>query len=146
MSVCFFKQKTADEMRISDCSSDVCSSDLRTSRAERTRAGVKEKIMTEAIKLLRIYTDEGAYLGDRRVFEVIASRARDAGLAGVTVLEARLGFGRSAHMHRRHVFENDRALLIEIVDDDAKLRSFALALDDIPDNGLMNVEPEIGRA
>src|SRR3546814_1279142 len=77
----------------------------RTSRAERTRAGVKEKIMTEAIKLLRIYTDEGAYLGDRRVFEVIASRARDAGLAGVTVLEARLGFGRSAHMHRRHVFE-----------------------------------------
>src|SRR3546814_18351425 len=25
---CFFKQKTAYEMRISDCSSDVCSSDL----------------------------------------------------------------------------------------------------------------------
>src|SRR3546814_8951690 len=24
----FFKQKTADDMRISDCSSDVCSSDL----------------------------------------------------------------------------------------------------------------------
>src|SRR3546814_4401491 len=98
--------------------------------------------MTEAIKLLRIYTDEGAYLGDRRVFEVIASRARDAGLAGVTVLEARLGFGRSAHMHRRHVFENDRALLIEIVDDDAKLRSFAVALDDIPDIGLMTLRSE----
>src|SRR3546814_11649181 len=97
--------------------------------------------MTEAIKLLRIYTDEGAYLGDRRVFEVIASRARDAGLAGVTVLEARLGFGRSAHMHRRHVFENDRALLIEIVDDDAQLRSFAVALDDIPDIGLMTLGP-----
>src|SRR3546814_4529403 len=30
----------------------------RTSRAERTRAGVKEKIMTEAIKLLRIYRSE----------------------------------------------------------------------------------------
>src|SRR3546814_14774162 len=28
MSVVFFKQKTADEMRISDWSSDVCSSDL----------------------------------------------------------------------------------------------------------------------
>jgi uncharacterized protein len=102
---------------------------------------VKEKIMTETIKLLRIYTDEGAYLGDRRVFEVIASRARDAGLAGVTVLEARLGFGRSAHIHRRHVFENDRALLIEIVDEETKLRSFAFALDDIPDIGLMTLEP-----
>src|SRR3546814_20693436 len=87
---------------------------------------------TEAIRLLRIYTDEGAYLGDRRVFEVIASRARDAGLAGVTVLVARLGFGRSAHMHRRYVFEHARALLIEIVDDDAKLRSFAVEPDDIP--------------
>src|SRR3546814_7006302 len=30
--VCFFKQKTAYEMRISDWSSDVCSSDLLTSR------------------------------------------------------------------------------------------------------------------
>src|SRR3546814_1346126 len=28
LSVCFFKQKTAYEMRISDWSSDVCSSDL----------------------------------------------------------------------------------------------------------------------
>lgn len=96
--------------------------------------------MTQATKLLRIYTDEGAYLGDRRVFEVIASRARDGGLAGVTVLEARLGFGRSAHVHRRHVFESDRALVIEIVDEDAKLRSFVTSLDDIPDVGLMTLE------
>src|SRR3546814_4510477 len=29
MYVCFFKQKTASDMRISDWSSDVCSSDLR---------------------------------------------------------------------------------------------------------------------
>ena len=57
--------------------------------------------MTQTVKLLRIYTDEGAYLGDRRVLEVIASRAREAGMAGATVLDARLGFGRSAHVHRR---------------------------------------------
>src|SRR3546814_7853873 len=31
--VCFFKQKTAYEMRISDWSSDVCSSDLRDALA-----------------------------------------------------------------------------------------------------------------
>src|SRR3546814_7339100 len=31
----FFKQKTAYEMRISDCSSDVCSSDLAESDIER---------------------------------------------------------------------------------------------------------------
>src|SRR3546814_12779164 len=33
----FFKQKTAYEMRISDWSSDVCSSDLRLRRAQQTR-------------------------------------------------------------------------------------------------------------
>src|SRR5690606_15611902 len=87
------------------------------------RTGIKEKIMTQTVKLLRIYTDEGAYLGDRRVLEVIASRAREAGMAGTTVLEARLGFGRSAHVHRRHVFESDRAVVIEIVDEDARLRA-----------------------
>src|SRR3546814_6134507 len=32
---CFFKQKTAYEMRISDWSSDVCSSDLRTEKVGR---------------------------------------------------------------------------------------------------------------
>src|SRR3546814_13837833 len=34
MSCFFFKQKTADEMRISDCSSDVCSSDLVVSSGQ----------------------------------------------------------------------------------------------------------------
>src|SRR3546814_10429191 len=33
MIICLFKQKTADEMRISDWSSDVCSSDLPGNRA-----------------------------------------------------------------------------------------------------------------
>src|SRR3546814_15429948 len=35
----FFKQKTAYEMRISDWSSDVCSSDLPASKSERGRPG-----------------------------------------------------------------------------------------------------------
>src|SRR3546814_15644442 len=37
MCVFFFKQKTAYEMRISDWSSDVCSSDLHTRNARRSR-------------------------------------------------------------------------------------------------------------
>src|SRR3546814_8004057 len=36
----FFKQKTAYEMRISDCSSDVCSSDLWTERRRKLEAFV----------------------------------------------------------------------------------------------------------
>src|SRR3546814_14547792 len=40
--VFFFKQKTAYEMRISDWSSDVCSSDLERQRLERQQAVVLE--------------------------------------------------------------------------------------------------------
>lgn len=42
----------------------------------------EEAQMSELTKLLRIYTDEAAYYGDRKVFEVVATRARDAKMAG----------------------------------------------------------------
>ena len=91
-------------------------------------------------KLLRIYTDEAAYFGDRKVLEVVASRARDAGLAGVTILEALIGFGRSARQHRRHVLESDRSVVIEIIDEEGALRSFAESVNDVPGLGLITLE------
>lgn len=92
------------------------------------------------MKLLRVYTDENAYFGDRKVFELIAERARDARLSGATVIEAMIGIGRSAHTHRRHILENDRSVVIEIVDDDAKLRTFIASLRDLKGIGLMTLE------
>src|SRR3546814_2319296 len=50
--ICFFKQKTAYEMRISDWSSDVCSSDLlhgrrhRRSDREGRQTGSRSRLMT----------------------------------------------------------------------------------------------------
>lgn len=96
--------------------------------------------MSGTIKLLRIYTDEAAYYGDRKVFEEVAARARDGGMAGATVLEALIGFGRTAHLHRRHVLEDERSLLIEIVDEEGKLRAFAADLSEVPGIGLMTLE------
>jgi len=92
------------------------------------------------MKLLRVYTDENAYFGDRKVFELIAERARDARLGGATVIEAMIGIGRSAHTHRRHILENDRSVVIEIVEDDAKLRTFMTGLRDLKGIGLMTLE------
>ncbi|WP_066653557.1 MULTISPECIES: DUF190 domain-containing protein [Sphingomonas] len=96
--------------------------------------------MSERTKLLRVYTDEAAYFGDRKVFEVVASRARDATLAGATVLEALIGFGRSAHVHRRHVLESDRAVVVEIIDQEERLRAFAPTLGDVPGIALITLE------
>lgn len=96
--------------------------------------------MSEQAKLLRIYTDEASYFGDRKVFEVVATRARDAKMAGVTVLQALVGFGRSAHVHRRHILEDDQSLVVEIVDDDERLRAFVASLADIEGIGLITLE------
>lgn len=96
--------------------------------------------MDKTSKLLRIYTDESAYLGDQRLFEFIAALAREQQMAGMTILEAMLGFGRSAHVHRRHALENDRAVVIEIIDDEARLRDFAARIADVSDIGLITLE------
>src|SRR3546814_8569548 len=55
MIVFFFKQKTAYEMRISDWSSDVCSSDLAilpVAAAAFQQAGEQKRRATQAIQLL----------------------------------------------------------------------------------------------
>src|SRR3546814_12055470 len=46
MIVVFFKQKTAYDMRISDCSSDVCSSDLRPPPQEEGTAEVVGRLVS----------------------------------------------------------------------------------------------------
>ena len=96
--------------------------------------------MNPSMMLLRIYTDEASYFGDRRVFEVIAARARDAKLAGATVLQALIGFGKSAHTHTRHILDDDQSIVIEIIDEEAPLRAFVASLDDLPDVGLVILE------
>lgn len=96
--------------------------------------------MDPVSKLLRIYTDEAAYFGDRKVFQVVAIRAREAGLAGATVLQALIGFGHTPHLHTRHLLKDDQSVIIEIVDEEAKLRAFAASLEDLPDIALMTLE------
>src|SRR3546814_2577610 len=49
----FFKQKTAYEMRISDWSSDVCSSDLRTPWIENLRGPLSGKFANVCVDLTR---------------------------------------------------------------------------------------------
>jgi PII-like signaling protein len=96
--------------------------------------------MTDPIKLMRIYTDEAAYFGDRKVFEVVAERARAAGLAGATVLRALIGFGHTPHLHRRHVLDDDQSLIVEVLDRESKLRTFLETLADLEHLGPVTLE------
>src|SRR3546814_10108200 len=60
MYICFFKQKTAYEMRISDWSSDVCSSDLMATMTQDCRGLVLRSCITAAGELRLAVTEEAA--------------------------------------------------------------------------------------
>src|SRR3546814_8313402 len=129
----FFKQKTAYEMRISDWSSDVCSSDLLAhvhTDVERVEAG-HHGLLTE--HRLRIHHDRAQLLGGPALAGAVQRGSDPAvekllaqvgvGMAGKTVAELAIG-------------EDLAALGTEVVD--------PVVMAVVADMG--RVEREIGRA
>jgi uncharacterized protein len=92
--------------------------------------------------LLRVYTEEARRDGSRSLYESVVLKARDAGLAGATVLRGPMGFGESAQLHTASILDlsANLPLVIEIVDMEDKLRGFAAALVGMADIGLVTLE------
>src|SRR3546814_1132358 len=92
----FFKQKTAYEMRISDWSSDVCSSDLGLVRLQ---AGQGRLDLVEALPVARGAADAAidhqflGFLGDIRI-KIVAHHPVDG--LDLPVLGMQVGAGRAA--------------------------------------------------
>lgn len=92
--------------------------------------------------LLRIYTEEARRDGARGLYESVVLKARDAGLAGATVLRGPMGFGQSHRIHNANIIDlsANLPLVIEIVDAEDKLRAFAQAIAGLRDIGLVTLE------
>ena len=92
--------------------------------------------------LLRIYTEEARRDGARALYESVVLKARDAGLAGATVLRGPMGFGESAQLHNAKILDlsANLPLVIEIVDAEEKLRAFAAGICVMKDIGLVTLE------
>src|SRR3546814_7678914 len=78
----FFKQKTAYELRISDWSSDVCSSDLRDGAARRMRPARERLDPDELVRrdgILRLEGDPDVAAG-QRVFKLRVEAELPAGV------------------------------------------------------------------
>jgi len=92
--------------------------------------------------LLRIYTEEGKMNNRRPLYEDIVMKARDAGLAGATVLRGPMGFGLHAKVHTAKILDLSAKLplVIEIVDTEEKIRGFLNQLDSMPALGLVTLE------
>ena len=98
-------------------------------------------------KLLRIFVGEKDKFEHRPLYEVSVLRAREAGLAGATVLRGVEGFGavsRTIHTARILRLSEDLPIVVEIVDTEEKVGSFLPIVDELFDKvgcgGMITVE------
>src|SRR5205085_10274321 len=80
--------------------------------------------------LLRVFVGESDRHGHRPLYEVIVLKAREAGLAGATVLRGVMGFGRHSLIHTTKILRlsEDLPMVVEIVDSREKIEGFLPAL------------------
>jgi len=76
--------------------------------------------------LLRVFIGESDKLGHLPLYEAIVKQAREAGLAGATVLKCVLGYGAPARIRTHKILDlsSDLSLVIEIVDEEDKISAF----------------------
>jgi uncharacterized protein len=95
----------------------------------------------EEAVLLRVFVGEDKRHGDIPLYEAIALKAREMHLLGATVLNGRLGFGRSTRVHTtRALMSEDLPLIIEIVDKAEKIEAFVGVLAAMPGIALITRE------
>jgi uncharacterized protein len=92
--------------------------------------------------LLRIFVGEKDRWQGRPLYEALVLRAREAGLAGATVLRGVEGFGAHSRLHTAKVLRlsEDLPILIEIVDREERIRAFLPACDEMISEGMMTLE------
>src|SRR5579863_1840694 len=93
--------------------------------------------------LLRIFFGEDDRSRDGRpLYEAIVLKAREAHLAGATVLRGPMGFGHGSRLHTAKILRlsGDLPLIIEIVDTEEKIKDFLPTLDSMMPSGLVTLE------
>jgi PII-like signaling protein len=92
--------------------------------------------------LLRIFFGENDRFGHQPLHEAIVLKAREARLAGATVLRGPMGFGQSSCLHTAKILRLsfDLPMIVEIVDTEEKIRAFLPTLDGMMPSGLITLE------
>ncbi len=98
-------------------------------------------IKGEAV-LLRAFFGEDDRFEGRPLHEMIVHEAREAGLAGATVLRGAIGFGHSAVIRssRTLALSEDLPVVVEIVDREERIEAFLPRLDEMMSGGLVTLE------
>ncbi|HEY6194026.1 MAG TPA: DUF190 domain-containing protein [Candidatus Eisenbacteria bacterium] len=99
-------------------------------------------IQTSEGLLLRIFIGDADRHEGQPLHKVLVQRAHAMGLAGATVLQGPLGFGRHSRMHTAKLAElsSDLPVVIELVDGEERIRRFMLEVDALVQEGLVTLE------
>lgn len=121
----------------------VHAADVASARAS-TASEVKTMSLPEEGVLLRIFIGEADRQpgGDRPLYEALVLRAREAHLAGATVLKGPLGFGKHSRLHSAKLLElsSDLPVVVEIVDSEERITAFLPMVDELVSEGLVTLE------
>lgn len=92
--------------------------------------------------LVRIYIGESDQWHGKPLYQAIVERLRERGLAGATVLRGIEGFGAKAHLHTTRLLRlsEDLPVLIEVVDQEDRIRAVLPELDGMVGDGLITLE------
>src|SRR5271154_2423829 len=92
--------------------------------------------------LLRIFLGESDRWEHKPLYEAIVLAAREAHLAGATVLRGPMSFGKSSRLHTAKILRlsMDLPIVIEIIDSEEKIRAFLPTLAGMMGGGLVTME------
>lgn len=92
--------------------------------------------------LLRIFIGEQDRFDGKPLYEALVLKAREAGLAGATVIRGDMGYGRSSVLHTSKILRlsEDLPIVVEIVDSLVKIEKFLPLIDEMITDGLVTLE------
>ncbi len=92
--------------------------------------------------LVRIYIGEAAHHDGKPLYQAIVAFLRERGLAGATVIRGIEGFGANAHLHTTRLLRlsEDLPILVEVVDEEVRIRAILPELDQMVGDGLITLE------
>ncbi len=92
--------------------------------------------------LVRIYLGEADHWHGRPLYQAIVERLRERGVAGATVLRGAEGFGATSRLHTTRLLRlsEDLPMLVEVVDEEERLRAVLPEIDEMVGDGLITLE------
>lgn len=92
--------------------------------------------------LVRIYIGESDTYEGRPLYDAIVRRLRERGIRGVSVFRGIEGFGRASRVHTTRILalSEDLPILLEVVDEESRLRPVLDELEPMIGGGLVTLE------